>query len=166
VSVLYVVLGLVALQRLVELLYAQRNTRRLLARGGTETASWQHLFFVTMHAAWIVAMAVLVPPNTAPNWYLLGLYVVLQGLRFWAIASLGPYWTTRIITLPGAPIVRSGPYRWVRHPNYIVVVAEIAVLPLAFGATSIALIFSALNAGLLALRIRAEEAALSGRYSL
>ena len=164
-SILYLVLALVAIQRLVELWIADRHTRALLARGATEFAAWQHPLFVALHAAWLVSIAWFVPPDSSPNWLLLGLLALLQGLRIWIIRTLGPYWTTRIISLPGAPIVRSGPYRFIRHPNYLVVAGEIAVLPLAFGATALAAAFTALNAILVFVRIRAEEAALSGRYS-
>jgi methyltransferase len=160
VSVLYIVLGLVVLQRLAELLFAARNTRRLLARGGVEIGAYQYPFFILLHGAWLVSMALLIPPWRAPNWTLLAVYLLLQPLRVWAIASLGPYWTTRIITVPGEPLVRRGAYRFFRHPNYIVVCAEIAVLPLAFGAVEIAIVFSVLNASLLSWRIRIEERAL------
>ena len=162
-SVLYVVLGLVVLQRVAELLYAARNTRRLLARGGVEIGAIQYPFFILLHTAWLASMALLIPPSRAPNWTLLALYALLQPLRIWAIASLGPYWTTRIITVPGEPLVRRGAYRFFRHPNYIVVCAEIAVLPLAFGAVEIAIVFSVLNASLLSWRIRVEERALLTR---
>jgi methyltransferase len=162
-SVLWIVLGLVALQRLAELLYSARNTRRLLERGGVETGSVQYPFIVLLHAAWLVSMALLIPPATPPNWALLGLYLLVQPLRIWTIATLGEYWTTRIITLPGTPLVRGGPYRFFRHPNYIVVCAEIAILPLAFGAVEIAIIFSILNASLLSWRIRVEERTLIAR---
>jgi|SRR5580698_1146805 methyltransferase len=162
-TMLYVVLVLVALQRLVELWYATRNTRRLLARGAIEYGAQQYPFFVGLHLAWLIAMAVLIPPGTQPNWTLLWVYVALQPLRVWAMASLGPYWTTRIISIPGEPLVRRGAYRFFRHPNYIVVCAEIAVLPLAFHATEIAIVFSFLNAALLSWRIRVEERALLER---
>jgi methyltransferase len=93
----------------------------------------------------------------------LGVFAVLQGLRIWVLASLGPFWTTRVLTLPGAPMVKRGPYRWVRHPNYLVVIGEIAVLPLAFGAWDVAILFSVLNLALLAWRIRIEDRALAPR---
>lgn len=163
VSILWIVLALVALQRGAELFYAARNTRRLLARGGVEIGAVRYPFFVLLHLAWLASMAIFVPAATVPNWSLLLLYVLLQPLRIWAIASLGPYWTTRIITVPGAPLVRRGAYRFFRHPNYIVVCAEIAILPLAFGAIEIAIIFSFLNATLLSWRIRVEERALIAR---
>ncbi|MBV9233481.1 MAG: hypothetical protein JO030_05510 [Candidatus Eremiobacteraeota bacterium] len=164
--VLYTVLALVTVQRVVELLYSARNTRRLLAGGGVESGAVQYPFIVALHAAWLVSMALLIPPYTAPNWPLLALYAALQPLRFWTIATLGPYWTTRIITVPGAPLVRRGPYSIFRHPNYIVVCAEIAILPLAFGALELAIVFSILNASLLSWRIRTEERTLIARRKL
>jgi methyltransferase len=96
-------------------------------------------------------------------WPALALFILLQLGRWWVIATLGPFWTTRIITLPGAPLVRSGPYRFVRHPNYLVVAGEIAMLPLAFGEVSVAMVFATLNAILLTKRIREEDAALDIR---
>jgi len=165
-SVLWIVLILVAVQRAVESFYAERNTRRLLASGGIEAGASQYPFFLALHAGWLVAMAVFIPASRAPNWWLLGLYVLLQPLRLWIIASLGPYWTTRIITVANAPLVRRGPYRVVRHPNYILVCTEIALLPLAFGAVEIAVVFSLLNAALLSWRIRVEEHTLSSRSRL
>lgn len=165
-SVLYVVLSLVALQRLIELWFATRNTRRLLARGGIEYGANQYPFFVLLHLAWLVAMALFIPRDRQPEWTLLWIYVALQPLRIWAVASLGPYWTTRIITVPNEPLVRRGAYRFFRHPNYVVVCAEIAVLPLAFHATEIAIVFSFLNAALLSWRIRVEERALATRTTV
>ena len=158
--VLWIVLGLVALQRAVELVYSARNTRRLLARGGIESGAVQYPFVVLLHAAWLASMAVFIPPSTIPNWWLLGVYALLQPLRLWTIATLGPRWTTRIITVPGAARVQRGPYRIFRHPNYAIVCAEIAILPLAFKAVEIAIVFSILNASLLSWRIRTEERAL------
>lgn len=162
-SVLWLVLGLVALQRIGELIYAQRNTERLLSNGGTEIGASHYPLIVLLHAAWLITMAVVIPPNREPNWWLIGLYVLLQPLRIWTIASLGPYWTTRVVTVPGAPLVRKGPYRIFRHPNYAVVCAEVAVLPLAFYAYAIAIVFSILNAAVLTYRIRIEERTLAGR---
>src|SRR6185437_9200492 len=130
--------------------------RALLARGAIEAGAGHYPLLVLLHGAWLVALLYAVPAERAPSWGWLGLFV---------LASLGPYWTTRIITLPGAPLVRRGPYRFLRHPNYVVVVAEIAVLPLAFGAWRIALVFSALNLALLAWRIRIEQQALAPRTS-
>lgn len=160
---LWIVLALVALQRVAELIYARRNTRRLLERGGVEIGAIQYPFIVLLHAAWLASMALWIPSATSPNWWLLGLYAALQPLRAWTIATLGPYWTTRIVTVPGETLVLHGPYRFFRHPNYVVVCAEIAVLPLAFGALEIAIVFSILNASLLSWRIRVEERALMPR---
>ena len=162
-SVLWLALILVAAQRLAELVYARRNTRRLRAEGAYEVAPGHYPFIVVVHTLWLLSLAVFVPAEQAPNWVLLGVFLVLQGLRVWVLASLRRYWTTRIITLPGVPLVRRGPYRFVKHPNYLVVAGEIAVLPLAFGAWEIALVFSLANAAVLAWRIRCEESALTSR---
>jgi methyltransferase len=160
---LWWILAAVALLRIVELLYAARNTRRLLARGGIEIARAQYPWFVALHASWLVAMAAFIPPATLPNLFLLAIFVVAQAARIWIIASLGPYWTTRVITVPGVPLVRRGPYAFMRHPNYAIVCIELAVLPLAFGAWQIALVFTVANAALLSWRIRVEDAALDVR---
>lgn len=158
-----IVVLLVAVQRLLELAYARRNARRLLAEGGVEFGAAHFPLFVLLHGAWLAAVFFLVPPDAPVAWPLLGLYLVLQAGRAWVIASLGRFWTTRVITLPGVPLVRRGPYRWMRHPNYVIVAAEIAVLPLAFGAWQLALVFTLANAALLAHRIRVEDAALAPR---
>lgn len=157
------IVGLVALQRLAELLYARRNTARLLARGGIEVGHGHYPLLVLLHAGWLAALFVLVPQEAPVAWPLLALFGLLQVGRLWILLTLGRFWTTRIITLPEAPLVRGGPYRFCRHPNYALVAAEIAVLPLAFGAWKIALAFSLLNAALLRHRIRIEEAALAPR---
>lgn len=154
-----IVLAAVTLQRLGELVLARRNTRRLIAQGAYEIGAAHYPLIVAMHAAWLSALWILGwdrPVHLA--W--LGVFIVLQLLRVWVIASLGGRWTTRIIILPGAPLVRRGPYRFLSHPNYAVVVGEIAVLPLAFGLIWLALLFSALNAMMLWLRIRTESRAL------
>jgi len=163
VPILWIVIALVTLLRLAELAHARRNTARLMARGAIEHGRGHYPVIVTLHAGWLTALAVLVPPDTPPQWPWLAVFAALQIARVWIIASLGSYWTTRIITLPDAPLVRRGPYRFLRHPNYLVVVGEIAVLPLAFGAWHIALGFSILNALILAWRIRVEQAALASR---
>jgi methyltransferase len=157
------ILALVVVQRLVELVYAERNTRALLKRGAIEVGRSHYPFIVALHALWLVAIVVMLPAHATIHWSALALFVVLQVGRVWVIATLGSYWTTRIITLDGAPLVRSGPYRFVRHPNYLIVAGEIAVLPLVFGEISVCLVFSALNAALLFWRIRQEDAALSVR---
>ncbi len=162
-SILYLVVAIVIIQRIAELLYAERNTRRLRQRGAIEVAAGQHPFFIMLHAAWLISLLVFVRPATVPNWWLLAAFFLLQIARLWVLATLGPYWTTRIITLDIAPLIRSGPYRFIKHPNYAIVIFEIALLPLAFGAWPIAVIFSVLNAMLLTVRIAAEEKALASR---
>ena len=162
-SVFSAVLALVVVQRLAELVYARRNTRRLLAEGAVEVGAGHYPIIVAVHVGWLAALLLTVPADAAPNGVLLALFLVVQGLRVWVMASLGRYWTTRVLTAPGAPLVRRGPYRWFRHPNYIVVVAEIALLPLAFGAPDIALVFSVLNGLVLTHRVRVVNAALAER---
>ena len=154
---------LVALQRLIEVAWARRNERRLLAAGGIEVGAAHHPLFFVLHGSWLAALWLLVAADAPVIWPLLVLFALFQAARVWVIGSLGRYWTTRVITVPNAPLVKSGPYRWLKHPNYVVVTAEIAVLPLAFGAWEIALVFSALNALLLYHRIRVEEQALAPR---
>jgi methyltransferase len=155
-----------ALLRLVELLHARRNAAALLRRGGVEIGAAHYPLFVLLHAGWLLSLFFLVPAGAAISWPWLAVLLLMQAGRLWAIRSLGPWWTTRVITVPDAPLVRRGPYRFLRHPNYVVVVVEIAALPLAFGAWRIALVFSLLNAALLAWRIHVEEQALAPRRRL
>ena len=162
-TALHWTLAVVALQRLLELAYASNNTARLRRRGAIEADAGAYPLYVLLHAGWLTSLAVFVPAATRPDWLLIGIFALLQLGRLWVIASLGAYWTTRIISLPDAPLVRTGPYRYVRHPNYLLVIAEIAVLPLAFGAVAIAATFSALNLMLIARRIRVEEHLLAPR---
>ncbi|WP_343714663.1 isoprenylcysteine carboxylmethyltransferase family protein [Inquilinus sp.] len=154
---------LVAAQRLAELAYARRNESRLRARGAVESGARHYPLFILLHGTWLLAVFLLIPADRAPSWPLLALFVLLQAARVWVVATLGPYWTTRVLSLPGAPLVRRGPYRWVRHPNYVIVAAEIAVLPLAFDAWTIAIVCSLANALLLRHRIGIEEGALAER---
>ena len=157
----YLVLALVTLQRLGELLLAERNTRRLLAKGAHEVGRSHYPFMVAVHAGWLIVLWLLGP---GPPIHIIPLivYLALQVARFWVIATLGERWTTRIIVLPGESLVRHGPYRWIDHPNYLIVVAEIAVLPLVFGLPVVAAFFTALNAIVLWVRIREENLALAG----
>ena len=159
-SPLYAVVAFVVAQRLAELAYAVGNTRRLRARGAFEVGAEHYPWLVTLHAAWLAALVLTVAPDTPLNLPLLAVFGALQLLRAWVIATLGGRWTTRIIVLPGAPLVKSGPYRYLRHPNYAIVCAEFAVLPLTFGTWQVAVLFSALNLALLRHRVRVEEAAL------
>jgi len=166
VSALYWTLGLVATQRAIELAWARRNTVRLRRLGGVEADAEGYCYFVLVHAGWLASLALLVPAAATPHWPLLGVFGLVQLGRLWVIVSLGRYWTTRILTLPGAPLVQGGPFRWFRHPNYLLVIAEIAVLPLAFGAIGIAAVFSALNLMLIARRIRIEDSVLAPRRGM
>lgn len=153
------ILGLVTAQRLGELVVARRNTRRLLASGGVERGAEHYPIMVGLHAAWLVGLWLLAW-NRPANLGWLAAYVVLELLRLWVLASIGRRWTTRIIVVPGETLVRKGPYRFFPHPNYAVVVGEIAVLPLVFGLPAYAAVFTVLNASLLWIRLRAESAAL------
>ena len=162
-TVVYWTLALVALQRLIELAHARSNTARLRRLGAVEADAGGYPLYVLLHAGWLASLAVFVPAATPPLWSLISVFALLQLGRIWVIVSLGRYWTTRIITLPDAPLVRTGPFQYLRHPNYLLVVAEIAVLPLAFGAVAIAATFSALNLMLIARRIRIEERVLAPR---
>ncbi len=155
------VLAFVTLQRVGELVLARRNTQRLLARGAFEAAPEHYPLIVLVHAAWLLGLWILAPA-IHPNPVLITVYGLLQVARLWVLATLGERWTTRIIVLPGAPLQRAGPYRFVSHPNYCVVAAEILLLPCAFGLIWFAAIFSLLNAAVLTIRIRAEERSLRG----
>lgn len=157
----YAIMALVTVQRLGELLIARRNTRALMARGAIEIGRRHYPVMVALHASWLIALWATVAGRPV-NVLLLVLFVALQLLRIWVLATLGERWTTRIIVLPGAPLITGGPFRFLRHPNYTVVVGEIAVLPLVFGLVGIAVIFSLLNAAMLWTRIRRESRALYG----
>lgn len=154
-----VILALVTLQRLGELWLSNRNTRRLLARGAHEVGAGHYPLIVAVHASWLASLWWLAPGRPVDGFWL-GMYVLLEVGRIWVLATLGPRWTTRIIVLPQARLVRRGPYRFLNHPNYVVVVGEIAVLPLVFGLWQVALLFSLLNAAALLIRIREENRAL------
>lgn len=156
------VIALVALQRLLELAIAARNTARLAARGAVEVGAGHYPLIVAVHVSWLATLALLGWSNpVAPAW--LGVYLVLQLGRIWVMASLGERWTTRILVLRDAPPVRRGPYRFLRHPNYLIVAGEIAALPLALNLPWAALGFSLANGLVLAWRIRVEERALAER---
>lgn len=157
------VLALVAAQRLSELWLAESNTRQLKARGAREVGARHYPLFVLLHASWLAAILLTTPWATQPYWGLIGVFALMQFARFWVVSTLGPFWTTRIITLDTAPLVRRGPYRFVRHPNYLVVSIEILVLPLAFGNWAVAAIWTVLNALLVRYRIKVEEQALAAR---
>jgi methyltransferase len=164
VNLASVILVLVTVQRLGELVLSRYNTSKLLARGAIEVGAGHYPLIVSVHAAWLIALWIW-GRGESVNLVALALFIALQGLRVWIIATLGARWTTRIIVLPGEPLVASGPYRYLSHPNYAVVAAEIATLPLALHLPMLALIFTGLNAAVLAIRLRAETRALSGSAS-
>ncbi len=155
------ILAFVTAERLSELLLARRNTARLLARGAREYAPAHYSLIVMLHGAWLAGLWWLAwDLPIRPIWF--AFFASLQILRAWVLVTLGERWTTRIVVLPGAPLIRTGPYRFLHHPNYVVVIGEIATLPLAFGLPLYALIFSVLNGFVLWIRISAENSALRG----
>jgi methyltransferase len=152
-------LGYLTVQRLSELWWAKHNEARLLAAGGIEYGRQHFSLMVLLHVAWLVGLWMLGFDHAlVPSF--VALFAVLQIARFWVLATLGRRWTVRVIVVPGEQLRRDGPYRWLHHPNYAVVVGEIAVVPLALGLPIYALVFSVLNAAVLAIRLRAENAAL------
>ena len=154
------ILLLVTLQRLGELVLARHNTARLLAKGAIEIGARHYPLLVAMHAAWLGCLWVW-GRDQSVDLTALAAFIVMQGLRLWVLLTLGERWTTRIIVLLGAPLVTSGPYRYFSHPNYAVVAAEIALLPLALHLPWLAVVFTLLNAAVLTIRLRAEQRALS-----
>ena len=158
-------LSFVTLQRLGELMLARRNTTALLARGAREVAPEHYPLMVALHAGWIIGLWLLAPGRSVELFWFV-VFMGLQVLRLWVLGTLKGRWTTRIIILPGTPLVRSGPYRLLRHPNYVIVIGEIAALPLAFGLALYAVVFSLLNACVLYIRVKAENAALESAMIL
>ncbi|MBZ5200890.1 hypothetical protein HU147_06635 [Planomicrobium chinense] len=161
----YLLVGFVIIQRLLEVLYAKSNERRMKSQGAIEAGAEHYKWIVLLHMLFFVSLTAEVlfkQQGLGPAWTVfLAIFIIAQILRVWALASLGQFWNTKIIVLPGAPKVSRGPYRWLPHPNYIVVALEIAALPLVFGAWRTALFFTVANALLLLLvRIPAEETAL------
>ena len=162
-----VLLGLVAVERLMELVVSRRNTAQSLARGGREYGADHYPVMVVLHTGLLVGAAVEVlvadrPFVPALGWPMLVLVIAAQGLRWWCIATLGSQWSTRVVVVPGLPLVASGPYRLMRHPNYLAVVVEGFALPLVHSAWVTAAVFSACNLALLRVRVRVEERALTG----
>jgi len=162
VSASEIILALVTLQRAAELIISSHNTRKLIARGALEVGPRHYPLIVAVHTAWLTALWMFGRDQPVSGDFLL-LYLALQGFRFWVMWTLGSRWTTRIIVLPGHPLVSTGPYRFLSHPNYAVVIGEIAVLPLVFGLGWLAAIFTVLNGAVLTMRIRAENSALASR---
>jgi methyltransferase len=153
-------LGFVTLQRLAELVWARRNAQRLLAAGAIEYGREHYPMMIGFHTLWLAGLWLL-GYDAAVQPLFLGLYGLLQIVRYWVLATLGRRWTTRVFVVPGETLVARGPYRWLRHPNYAVVVGEIAVVPLALDMPVFAFLFTIWNAAVLTVRIRAENAALA-----
>jgi methyltransferase len=152
-------LAFIIAQRLSELVIARRNTARLLAAGAVEVGASHYPVMVAMHSLWIACLVMFgYDQPVSPGW--LVAFVALQGLRVWILATLGKRWTTRVIVLP-EPLVVRGPFRYLRHPNYTLVVAEIIVAPMVLGLVWVAVVFTALNAAMLWVRIRVEDRALA-----
>jgi methyltransferase len=164
VVLLVVGVGLVAIQRLLELLYSRRNERKLRARGAVEWGRGHYSLIVATHTLWLASTLVegLLRGPDIPAWWPLPLaaFLLVQPLRYWAILSLGMNWNTRVLVVPGGKLVRRGPYRYLPHPNYVVVAVEVLTFPLIFGAWITAIVFSLLNAALLYVRIKTENRAL------
>lgn len=150
-------------QRGAEELHSARNTKALLAEGGREMGNAYYPVVAATHLAWIASLFFLIPPDAIIIWPLIAYYLALQILRYWVIGSLGRYWTHRIVTLPDAPIVARGPYRYLSHPNYALTIIETFTLPLAFGAAALGAIMAALWWTVLNYKIRLEDEALHAR---
>jgi methyltransferase len=164
---LYVVLvGLVGLERVAELVVSLRNAAWSFSRGGVESGKGHYPVMVALHTGLLAGClieAIVADRPFVPwlGWPMLAVVLLAQGLRWWCIGVLGRRWNTRVIVVPGLPLVASGPYRWIRHPNYVAVVLEGLALPLVHDAWITAIVFTVLNIPLLMVRIRVEEAALS-----
>jgi len=165
VVALWLALAFVVVQRILELRLAQANLRWAISQGAREYGREHYPLFFLLHLGWMLGWLLegLARQQLSPIWWLwLAVFVLAQGLRYWAIQSLGRYWNTRIIIVPGAKKIAGGPYRYLRHPNYLAVALELLSLPLIFNAWITALAATLLNAWLLlTVRIPAEEKALS-----
>jgi methyltransferase len=158
------IFAVIVLQRFAELTLARRNEAWLRARGAYEAGRKAYKYLVMMHVLFFIALPaeVLLFIRSRPAWWWLPLSMIVfaQALRFWSIATLGKQWTTRIIVLPGAPMITTGPYRYLRHPSYFAAGLELLSLPLMFGAYYTAIVFSVLNVAMMSIRIPAERRAL------
>jgi methyltransferase len=154
---------LVLAQRGLEELHSQRNTRTLLAQGAVEAGRSYYAVVAAAHLAWIASIFFLIPSSAPVIWPLLALFLLLQIARYWVIGTLGRYWTHRIITLDKAPVVKAGPYRFLKHPNYAVTIAETFLLPAVFGAFALGVIMTAVWVAVIRYKIELEDAALAER---
>jgi len=155
---------LVLIQRGVEEIHAARNMGVLRARGGREEGRKYYPVVAVVHLSWIASLFLLIPADARVLWPLIGLYLVLQAARYWVVVTLDPYWTHRIITIDEAPIIDAGAYRYLKHPNYAIAIAEAVLLPSAFSAVALALIMTAIWAVVLNYKIHLENEALAKRY--
>ena len=159
-----IVLTIVIIQRLVELIVAKRNEKWMRSQGAFEAGAVHYPFMVAMHMAFFASLiieVIVLDQTLSPFWIpLLCIFLLAQVLRLWCLMSLGKFWNTKIIILPGADVIRKGPYKFIRHPNYLIVTTELLILPLLFGAYFTAIVFSLLNLWMLSVRIPAEEKAL------
>lgn len=153
----------ILIQRIIENFHGNYNIKRLLAEGGREVGRGFYRVVPVVHMSWVLAILLLIPADAPVTWWLLGLYGLLQVARYYVIFTLGRYWTTRTITLDGAPVVRRGIYKYIRHPNYVVVVSEVIVMPLVFGAWLIALVWGVAHILMLGYRVWLEEKTLAPR---
>jgi len=162
--IFFIILSLVILQRLLELVIARKNEKRMLAKGAYEVGANHYPYMITLHTGFFISLIIEVvffDRGLSPYFlWLFILFLAVQGLRIWCLASLGPFWNTKIIILPGANVVAKGPYLYIRHPNYLIVCIEIALIPLMFGAYYTAIAFTILNLLMLSVRIPTEEKAL------
>jgi methyltransferase len=154
---------LVLLQRGAEELHSARNTRRLMAAGAVEVGREYYPVVAVTHLAWIAAVFLLLPADAPLLLFPLVLYLALQIARYWVIATLGSYWTHRIIVPSDAPLVRRGPYRYMRHPNYAVTIAETLLLPMVFAGWALGIIMAAVWSAVIYYKIVLENRALAGR---
>ncbi len=163
-------LAFIALERIFELALSRRNARRAFARGGIESGQRHYRVMTVLHTSFLLSCAVeaMLTDRAAPAWLSMSALtgaLAAQALRYWAVSALGDRWNTRVIVLPGAAPVTRGPYRFMRHPNYLAVMLELASVPLIRGLWITAAVFSVANAILLAVRITVEERALGDRYA-
>ncbi|MBP3952589.1 isoprenylcysteine carboxyl methyltransferase family protein [Bacillus suaedae] len=161
---IYIFITIVIAQRMAEVMIANRNAKWIVSQGGYEVGRDHYKYIVMVHSLFFIALLIEVSlsRNTATTWAIAPLIVFLiaQVGRVWALSSLGRFWNTRIMILPGAKVIAKGPYRFLRHPNYVIVITELAVLPLIFQAYWTAIIFTVINALILSVRIKKEEQAL------
>ena len=153
-------LAFVTLQRLVELAWSRRNEARLRAHGAVEAGAAHYPLIVALHASWLAALWAL-GWDRALDWPFVAVFLIVQLGRAWVFLTLGSRWTARVLVVPGETLVRRGPYRFIRHPNYLVVCLEMIFLPLALGLPILALVFGALNLAMVWWRIRVESRALT-----